>query len=431
MGFYLPDEERLEPDALAALQRARLGMLLAEVARSNDFYRRKLAPWAADPAQTPLSELPLTTREEVQRDQTAHPPYGTNLTYARGLYTRVHQSSGTTGDPMRWLDTPDSWAWCKRCWSIVFRGAGLEASDRVAFPFSFGPFLGFWVALESAQDLGNFVVAAGGMTTPARLRLILENRITVVCCTPTYALHMAEVAAGDGLDLGRSAVRMLVVAGEPGGNISSVRRRIESTWGARVIDHAGMTEIGPWGFECAEVEGGMHVIESEFIAEVLDPTSGRPLPDGERGELVLTNLGRLGSPLIRYRTGDQVVLSRGRCSCGRWYARVEAGVEGRTDDMLLIRGNNVFPSAIEGIVRRFTEVAEFRLRVSERSSMAELTIEIEPVAGVAAEASAGLARRIAEAVRDRLHFRPRVETVLPGTLPRFEMKARRVVSGGG
>ncbi len=187
-----------------------------------------------------------------------------------------------------------------------------------------------------------------------------------------------------------------------------------------------MTELGPWGFECVEAPGGMHVMEHEFVAEVVDAESSEPVPDGGPGELVLTNLGRLGSPLIRYRTGDRVRLTRGRCSCGRWFARVEGGILGRADDMLVVRGNNVFPSAIEGIVRSFDEVAEFQIEVDGRGALVELVIRIDPVPG----AQDGLDRRLTEVLQDRLHFRPKVVVVAAGSLPRFEMKAQRVVRRG-
>jgi phenylacetate-CoA ligase len=408
-------------------QRRKLAALLDAVRAGNRFYQSRLPDAGEfDPLRDPLECLPFTTRDEIERDQLEHPPYGTNLTFALERYTRLHQTSGSTGAPLRWLDTPESWEWFKRCWSIGYDAAGVRAEDRIAFAFSFGPFIGFWSAFESAADRGHFCLTAGGMTTSARLRLLLENRATVVCCTPTYALRMAEVAAEERLDLAGSSVRLLIVAGEPGGSIPATRARIEQAWGARVIDHAGMTEMGAWGFEPADSPCGLHVTGSEFITEVVDPKTFAPLADGQVGELVLTNLGRTGSPLIRYRTGDLVRMVHGVDAAGRPYARCEGGILGRTDEMLVIRGNNVFPSMFEGILRAFTEVAEFRLRVDRSAALAELVIEVEPQG---AEAGADLGPRVERAVRDRLHFRPVVRVLPPGTLPRFEMKARRLVRG--
>jgi phenylacetate-CoA ligase len=423
LGFHVPEEERLDGADREALQRRKLDALISVVLSSNEFYQRKFRDHGVDPVRDPLASWPMTTRAELERDQSERPPYGTNLSYPSARYRRIHQTSGTGGQPLRWLDTAESWDWWLRCWGIIYRAAGLTDADRVMIPFSFGPFVGFWGAFEAAA-LGNFCLPAGGMTTVARLRYLMDHAATCVCCTPTYALRMAEVAREERIDLAGSPVRMVIVAGEPGGGIPETRARIESAWGARLFDHAGMTEVGPWGFECAEAPGGLHVMESEFIAEVVDPESFAPVAEGEVGELVLTNLGRLGSPLIRYRTGDLVRLTRGRCRCGRSFARAGGGVLGRIDDMLVVRGNNVYPSAIEGILRGVDAVAEFQIEVVERNSMADLVLRVEPMAGAA---TAATAEAVASAVQNRLHFRPRVETVEPGSLPRFEMKAKRIV----
>ena len=423
MSYHIVDEETLTAEDLGGLQRRRLADLLSQVCKDNAFYRAKLQGRDFDAAGDPLEHLPFTTRGELQQDQADYPPYGTNLTCDPAKYTRLHQTSGSRGAPLRWLDTPQSWDWWKRCWGIIFRAADVKPDDRMFIPFSFGPFIGFWGAFESAVALGNFCLPGGGLTTTARLRFLLDHAVTYVCCTPTYALRMAEVAEAEGLDLRASSVRGLIVAGEPGGNIPSTRAMIELRWGARVFDHCGMTEIGPWGFECLEAPGGVHVMENEFIAEVVDPETGRTVADGVRGELVLTNLGRVGSPLIRYRTGDLVSLTRGRCACGRWFARAEGGILGRIDDMILIRGNSVYPSAVEQIIREFDEIAEFRLEVFTGGSMTQLRIVLEP----SDAGSTGLTERVKSAVRDRLHFAPEVTVAAPGSLPRFELKAKRLV----
>ena len=221
----------LAPSELRVAQRRKLAAMLAKVLPANRFYAEKFAGLTFDAIRDPLDRLPLTTRAEIQDDQAEHPPYGRNLTFPLGEYRRMHQTSGTTGAPLRWLDTAESWAWWKRCCAIVFRAAGLTDQDRLMFPFSFGPFVGFWAAFESAVELGNFCLPAGGMSTSARLGYLLDNRLTMVCCTPTYALRMIEVAQSEGLDLPSCAVRGLIVGGEPGASIPAVRSRIESGWG--------------------------------------------------------------------------------------------------------------------------------------------------------------------------------------------------------
>ncbi len=424
MAYGDGDIESLDPEKLEVLQRHRFADLLNTVLGANAFYIRKFAGIRFDPLADSLDQLPFTTRDEIQHDQREHPPYGSNLTFPPDQYIRLHQTSATSGgSPLRWLDTAESWNWFKRCWRTIYNAAGVQAGDRCMFPFSFGPFVGFWAAFEAATELGCLTIAAGGMTTTARLRMILDNAVTVIGCTPTYALRLAEVAASEGIDIAASPVRALIVAGEPGGNIPATRAKIESAWGARVFDHTGMTEIGSCGFECLESPGGVHLIESEFIAESIDPESGAPSPDGEIGELVLTNLGRTGSPLIRYRTGDLVRMLRRRCACGRWFAWLEGGILGRTDDMIFIRGNNVFPSAIEELVRALP-IIEFRMTATQRTPMTELKIEVE--VSPSAETQA-ITRQLSDAIRDRFHFKPNVMAVDPGTLPRYEMKARRLV----
>ncbi len=430
MAYFISEEETLHEEGIRRLQRTKLTAIMQEVRAKNRFYAQKFDNLKFDPQNDPISNLPFTTRSELQQDQIGNQPYGTWATYPTNSYNRFHQTSGSTGTPLRLLDNTDSWDWWTRCWSIVMRAAGVNNADRIVFPFSFGPFIGFWAAFESATRLGAMSLPAGGMSTSARLRYILENDVTVICCTPTYAMRMVHTAAEQGVNIADSAVRLLIVAGEPGGSMGPIRDRIESAWGARVIDHAGATEVGAWGFECEQRPGGIHIIESEFIAEVIDPDSQNPVPDGQPGELVLTNLGRPGMPVIRYRTGDRVILTRTKCDCGRHFAWAEGGVTGRIDDMLLIRGNNVFPSAIEAIISADEDVAEFRLEVFGDGTMNELEISVEPVAGadgIALADGVALADRVGLAIRDRLHFRPIVRPVDPGTLPRFEMKAQRVV----
>jgi phenylacetate-CoA ligase len=409
--------------ALEAWQRRRLGLLLREILPANRFYAEKLA--GLDLADAELHRLPFTTKAELVADQAAHPPYGTDLTYPLARYSRMHQTSGTTsGTPLRWLDTPESWSWLLDCWDIMYHIAGVGPGDCLFFPFSFGPFLGFWTAFDAASRLGLLCLPGGGMSTSARLRFLLDHAATVVLCTPTYALHLAEVAARDGIDLAGSPVRALIVAGEPGGSIPATRRRIEEAWGARVFDHSGVSEAGTLAIECVENPAGLHFLETEYIAEVLDPATGEPVAPGEVGELIVTNLGRTGSPLFRYRTGDLVRPDPRPCPCGRALLRLDGGILGRTDDMIHVRGNNLYPSALEAVIRRFPEVAEFRVEVETRRALASLRIEVEPVAAGLEQA---VAERVDRAIRDELLFRAEVRGVPPGSLPRFEMKARRLV----
>ena len=425
-----PATERQPRESLAALQGERLARLLAHIHGRNPFYTRKLTDAGIDPAQLvlprDLAALPFTTKAELVADQAQAPPWGTVLTEPLERYTRYNQTSSTTGRPLRWLDTAESWQWMLNCWQAVYRGAGVGAGDRIFFPFSFGPFLGFWTAFDAATQLGAHAIPAGGMTSRQRLALIESLAPTVVCCTPTYALRLLDVAREkDGADaLAGSAVRTIIVAGEPGGSIPATRGRIERGWEARIIDHHGLTEVGPISFECREAPGYLHVNEREYIAEVLDPQSGQPLADGSRGELVITNLGRTASPLIRYRTGDLVVATNAPCACGRTYVRLVGGILARADDMVSIRGANVYPTAVEEVLRAIDAVVEYRCTVRTGASMRELAVEVEVDRGAD---EAAVTVQAAQRLREALGLNVQVTPVAAGSLPRFEMKARRFV----
>lgn len=421
-------EDRFDRAALQQLQTEKLRAMLSKIVPANKFYARKWADAGVDvnlisePAD--VSRLPFTTKSEIQADQADHPPYGSILTYPVSHYCRLHQTSGTSGQPLRWLDTTESWTTLLRCWDAFFRIIGVRHDDRLFFPFSFGPFLGFWTAFAAAAWKGYFCIPGGGMSSSARLKILQDNSATVVFCTPTYAMHLAEVADQENFDLAASSVRAIVVAGEPGGSIGTTRARIETAWGARVFDHCGLTEVGPIGIECLENPAGLHLLESEYLVEVIDSDSGRTIQPGSLGELVLTNLGRIGSPLIRYRTGDIVRLDPRPCPCGRQLIRLDGGILGRTDDMIHIRGNNLYPSALEAVIRRFPAVSEFRLEVDQTRPLAELRIDLEVAdSTVANEARA----QVEHAIREEFLFRAEVRIVEQGTLPRFEMKARRLV----
>jgi phenylacetate-CoA ligase len=424
LGAGFPTHEEIE-----RLQLRKLRALLEAIAPSNAFYARKLAAAglaiAAASPQAYARLIPFTTRHELVRDRLANPPYGTNLTFPLEAYVRCHQTSGTTTVPIRWLDTAESWSHIVDNWVQILRAAGVTPRDRFFFAFSFGPFLGFWSALEAVQLLGCFCFPGGSMSSPARLQAILDNGITALCCTPTYAQHLGEVAREKRIDLTRSRVRLVIVAGEGGGSIPATRARIEQLWpGAVVFDHHGMTEVGPVTYQCPARPGSLHVLESAYLAEVIDPHSERPVSAGETGELVLTTLDRIGSPLLRYRTGDLVKpRRRSICICGRHELALDGGILGRSDDMVVVRGVNVYPSLVEEIVRSYPEVAEYRVQLDCRRAMPELSLEVETVANTPDLAT--LPPRMEQSFQAAVNLRVPVVLVPAGSLPRFEMKAQR------
>jgi len=423
--------------AIVSSQLEQLRRLLAALVPANSFYTQKFSLARVTATIASLDEFsekfPFTTKQELAEDQRARPPYGTNLTFPLERYTRFHQTSGTTGAPLRWLDTPDSWNWMVENWAEILHAAGATPGDRVFFAFSFGPFIGFWLAYEAAQRIGCLCLPGGGLSSAARLRVMMENDVTVLCCTPTYALRLAEVAAEERIDLSATRLRTIIVAGEPGGSIPALRARLQALWhGARVFDHHGMTETGPVTHECPKRLGVLHVLEPAYLAEVIDPVTAQPVAPGQRGELVLTTLGRTGSPLLRYRTGDLVkpvdqpsAIRQQPCECGRHTLALEGGILGRTDDMVIVRGVNVFPSAVEHIIRACGGVAEYQVRVSNARSLTELSVQIEPTPDCPDPSA--LANQLEKSFQDAFALRVPVKTAAAGSLPRFEMKAKRWV----
>jgi len=418
-------------DALEAHQLNSVRALLQAVVPANPFYARKLAAVDSLPLLANLEEfrarVPFTTKAELSADHLAHPPYGSNLTFPLDRYTRCHQTSGSSGQPMRWLDTSESWSCLLDNWGEIYRAARVTAADHIFFAFSFGPFLGFWTAFEAALRIGCLCVPGGGMSSATRLRALIANRATVLCCTPTYALRLAEVAASEGLSLAESTVRMIIVAGEPGGSLPSFREAVGRAWnGARVFDHYGMTEVGPVAHECHEQPGVVRVIEAAYLPEIIDSLTGQPVEPGQTGELVLTTLHRVASPVIRYRTGDLVkALPQEANPAGIQDLCLDGGILGRVDDMVLVRGVNVYPGAVDAIIRDVGAEGEYQVRIWRAGALTELEIVIE-AAGDGEHVRAQLEKRLQE----RLTLRVPVKLAPPGTLPRFEMKARRWVREG-
>ncbi|MHB8897916.1 MAG: phenylacetate--CoA ligase family protein [Thermoguttaceae bacterium] len=420
----LTDPHPLQRDQLDALND-----LLRQLARSNRFYRPVLQGAGVAAGATSLDEfrarVPFTTKQQIAEDQESNPPYGTNLTFPLAQYSRFHQTSATSGRPIRWLDTSESWQGLLENWKRVYRAAGIGSGNRLYFAFSFGPFLGFWTAFEAASQLGCLCIPGGGLGSLGRLEAMRANQVDVLLCTPTYAGRLAEVAAAEGFDPGQLAVRKIIVAGEPGGSVPEVRRDLGRRWpGAQLFDHHGMTEVGPVSYQCPQKPGTLMVIGSAYLAEIVDPATGRPVEPGETGELVLTTLRRIASPLIRYRTGDLVredVALHEDVRAGEM--PLAGGILGRVDDMVVVRGVNVYPSAVDAIMRCLPGVAEYRVALRQSRGMTEMQIEVEPSADVPSRT--GLAREVAAQLRAALNLRVPVTLCGPESLPRFEMKARR------
>ena len=426
MRFFDHALETMPPKAIEALQIEKLRSMFKKIYGHNRFYTEKFDSAGIDHEAiqnvNDMAQIPLTNKEELIKAQQDKPPFGSNATFPESAYSRFHQTSGTTGKPLRVLDTPESWDWWGRCWGFVLTGAGLTENDRLFVPFSFGPFIGFWAALEGARIINTMMIPGGGRDSLERLHLMKELGVTAICCTPTYALRLAEVAQEAKFDLNEIPLRISILSGEPGANVPATKTRVESVWNFKSYDHAGASEVGAHSFECEIQPNGTHVNESEFIVEVLNPDTLEPVSEGEQGELIITNLGRIGFPVIRYRTGDLVRLNHEPCKCGRTFPRFEGGVLGRVDDMVVVRGINVFPSAIENLIRRSDEVEEFRITVSTVKQMGHLSIELDLKKYADPE---NAKKDVYQQIRNELSLSSEIKVVPHGSLPRFEMKARR------
>jgi phenylacetate-CoA ligase len=336
------------------------------------------------------TETPFISRAELLEDQRAHPPYGTHFREPLDAYVRVT----TTREGLRWLDTAASLNAKAQRWQAALRE--VAATDRV-----------LW-ALDDPPQLDALAIPVAGYTHARRLHELIDQSVTVVVCTPSDALRLADNARD--VDLAERTVRLVVVTGEPGGSVPSTRRRIEELFGARCLDVYAMTETGPLGWQCAASTDGVHLETADFACEI------------DRGELVVNS--KAGSPLVGYRTGDLVQRAGEPCACGREVVCVL----GRADEALRVRGVVILPSMLENIVRRHPAVTEYRLDAYHVRGESELGIEIEPDEAVATEGDrARVAAEVAEDIKRSLGLRLQCEAVPPASLPRDDPRPRRVI----
>ena len=431
--YWNPRHETMPREELAALQVRKLRTLLRWADTSVPWQSKRLrdAGITAEHVNSldDLRRIPFMTREEWMQGQLDTPPYGPNLAATPANAIRYHMTSGTTGKtPIRVLDGAKDWEWIAEMWCYGFWGFGIRPTDIVFFAFSYGTFVGFWGAHYACEKLGCLVLPGGNMTTEARVRQIFDMKATVVCSTPTYALRLAQEARSLDLDLAAGPVKRLILSGEPAGSIPATKKLIEEQWGAKAGDTAGMTELGTiMMFECEHQPGGTHIIEDHFIEEVIDPISGEPVGYGDDGERVVTSFGRGFIPVLRYRTRDLVrKVPFDNCSCGRSFDIYDGGIRGRVDDMKLVRGTNVYPRAVEAVVREYQQVDEFQIHLYTEQGIRdeiEVLVEVGDAEGDSEHFLAELAKKLSQA-HEGLRFGVRLAE--PGSLPRFELKAQRV-----
>ncbi len=430
---YWDERERWSRDQLESFQLDALQRQLRTVVDTSDFYRRRLADLDWEPGDVrsldDLRQLPVTRKTEYVEAIDQEPPFGPALACDPTDVRRVHFSSGTTSQPtpMCWTQQDlDRWA------DLYARSAyaqGVRATDVYQCLFSFSWFVGGLGGMLSYQRIGATCIPGGSVDSRRQIETMFRYGTTCVGGTPSFMLHLAEVAGELGYDLRDSAVSKVMVGGEPGAGIPATRQRIEQLWGAQCRDGYGSLEFQPIAWEC-HVGAGGHLAEDFALAEVLDPETHEPVADGERGVLVLTHLDKQACPLVRWWTGDVVVRDAGVCDCGRTHARLPGGVLGRADDMLVVRGVNVFPSAVEDVIRRtsgttgeFQIVVDDDVRDTTTGFLSGLKLRVEFTVGP----DDGAASRLAEQLRSELQVRAAVEPLAPGSLPRTTHKASRLV----
>lgn len=431
--MWKPELETMPREKLLEHQLKLFRKQMAYVYERAPFYRRKFDDAGVRPEYIntleDVSKIPFTVKEELRRSQEEHPPFGDFHCIPPQEGVRVFQTTGTTGTPVRSLLSKKDWLVNYYDQFMYFMyGYGITKADIIFIPFNYGLYLAWWGIHSSFEQGGVLVIPGGGQSSEDRIRNILEWKPTVICGTPTYILFLGDAAKKMGVDLSKATVRIVITAGEPGAQVPSTKKQIETTWGAKNYDDIGSTEISNFGFECV-AQKGTHVIESMFLAEVIDPKTGKWVEPGEAGELILSNLCCESMPLIRWRMGDIVKFDYKKCDCGRTFLRLEGGIIGRADDMFQFGGVNIFPSAIENFIRGIKAFSnEYQIVVPKMGTGKRMKIRVEPASeSISEEELKKAIREFVEIYKYRVGVTADVEITKIGELPRFEQKAKRVI----
>lgn len=432
--YWDKEMETLPRGKLEALQLERFKTQMQYVYEHSLMYCKKYDEAGIKPSDVrslnDIQYIPFTVKEELRKSQAEQPPWGYFPCLPPELGVRVSQTTGTTGIPVKVYWSKTDWSQCfYEQFMHYMYGYGIKTSDILFVPFAYGLHMAWWGFQVALEKEGVMVVPGGGQSSKDRVRSVFEWGATVVCGTPTYLLYLGDTAEKMGQPLADSAVRIVVAGGEPGANVPSTRKAIQALWGAKCYDDVGSTEISNFGFECVAQEG-THVIESMFYAECIHQETLEPVQPGEVGELVLSNLCTETVPLLRFRMGDLVRFNKEMCKCGRTFLRLDGGILGRADDMFQFAGVNIYPSAIENLVRAVEEFStEYQIVVPKMGSGKRLKVRVEPAAAnISSEIMNRAVEKFIETVKYRITITPDVEMVGMGELPRFEMKAKRLIT---
>jgi len=427
--FWNPYTQALPRPELDRLHLRRLQALIRYAYARSPMYRRLLDRAKVRPEQVRTLDdidkrLPVIDKKDILEAQAVNPPFGEALAVPEEFVLHRFQTSGSTGVPLHIPLTYYSSLLWGESWVYLYWAAGLRPRHTFYFPFHWGIFAAFWSAYMGVRRLGGTVVSGGGLDSRGRIHQILAYKPDVVLATPTYALYLAEVAREMNVDLAKTSVSVVIVSGEPGGSIPTTREAIAETWGARVYELYGIAELGPTNPGCPLADR-VHLCEDWYHALVVDE-QGRRVADGEVGEHIVTSYIQHGQPLIKYRTHDLVRWTQAPCGCGTTWTGYPGGVLGRTDHMIIVKGVNVYPTAVEALLHQVGGLSEhYELHVSREGANDVVTVKAEARPDVADPLYPQL-RTEAEAVLKRaLGVTIGVDVARPASLPRYELKARR------
>ena len=361
-----PILETLPREKIQALQLKKFRRILEWAYHNSPFYRKLYQDAGLEPRDIKtfddIQKVPKIEKSMMREVQQREPfPYGDMLTVPREQVTAFRQTSGTTGTPVYQACTWQDWEWWAESWCYILYAQGYRDTDRVFIPFGYNIFVAFWAGHYGAEKIGCEVVPGGVLDTQARILKMQELGCTAFMATPTYVLGMADTARNRlSIDPVRDlAIEKITVAGEPGGSIPTTKKRMEEAWGAKVYDHVGITEVGSWSYECTEQPGGQHVNEAFFLVEIEDLETGEIITEpGREGKMIITALDRIGKPGIRFDTKDVIRWADNQCDCGRTFRLIDGGVIGRADDITKVKGVLLAPTAIEEVVRSFSELSK-------------------------------------------------------------------------
>jgi phenylacetate-CoA ligase len=434
---WMPELEGCDPVERDVVIFAKLTRQIRYAWDRSPFYRRKWEQAGVSPATLKrlddLARFPVVQKAELRAAQASAPPFGDYLCIDPRDVARVHGTSGTTGRPTVFGIGAEDWERIGEAHARILWSVGIRPDDVILICSFFSLYLGSWGALKGAERLGAtvfpFGAGAAGQTLMA-VHWAADMKPTAFYGTPSYALHFAETARKDGIDPRGLGFKTLFFSGEPGAGIPATKRLIEDTFGGHCIDMGSMAEMTPWmtNAECRH-RTGMHLWQDLVYTQVCNPDTFQPVPYGAEGTAVYTHLERTSQPMIRLVSGDRTRWTDAPCPCGRTYPRLPDGLYGRIDDMFIVRGENIYPSAIEDTLRAIPGFGgEFRVIVSRREAMDELLIRAEyAMDHGASEAQLKLQTLMRERLRARLGVHPVIELVPQGALPRTEFKARRVI----